>query len=249
MEQYEKVERLSQRTGATFEEAKHALEACNWDMLDAAILLEKQNKNGAKQKVFSTDYEAQPGYKNVAASQEPRTNSKREMRYETSFGDKVKDLFRKSHVNHLVIKHNDKVIVSLPIWAAILITAGLFKLVVILLVVSLICGCKLSFEGPDNKKMDSVKKAVNTAGDAMSGAAAAFKTSFQENYRKDNKPVAPEQPAASAQPEKKASEEPEQPEAPVQTAEEFEKEDFRAIAEGLDANTVTTDDGKITLEL
>ena len=44
MEQLEKVERLREKTGCTYEEAKAALEASNWDMLDAIVYLENQGK-------------------------------------------------------------------------------------------------------------------------------------------------------------------------------------------------------------
>ena len=44
MEQLEKVEKLRQRANVTYEEAKQALEACNWDLLDAMVYLEKQGK-------------------------------------------------------------------------------------------------------------------------------------------------------------------------------------------------------------
>lgn len=266
MDQYEKVERVAKQTGATFEEAKHALEACNWDMLDATILLEKQSKTVKNQKVFSTDYEAQPGYRNVAATAEVNNGSGKKTRDEINVGDKIKEFFKKSHVNHLVLRHNDKEIVSLPIWAAALILICIFKLSVILLVISLICGCKLTFEGPDCKKMESVNKAVNTAGQAMSGAASAIKTSFVESYNKvKNEGTAAntanatagetcESTVKSAQETENTvkTEEKEVFSAEIEipeSGEKFEKEDFRAIAEGFTANSVSTEDGKITLEL
>ena len=44
MDLFEMAEKLRQHTGVTFEEAKAALEKCQGDMLDAAILLEQQGK-------------------------------------------------------------------------------------------------------------------------------------------------------------------------------------------------------------
>ena len=44
MEQLEKVEKLREKTGVTYEEAKAALEACEWDLLDAIVYLESQGK-------------------------------------------------------------------------------------------------------------------------------------------------------------------------------------------------------------
>ena len=44
MNHLEKVEKLRQRADVSYEEAKEALESCDWDILDALILLESQGK-------------------------------------------------------------------------------------------------------------------------------------------------------------------------------------------------------------
>lgn len=44
MDQFEKVEKLKERANVTYEEAKQALEASEWDILEAMIYLEKQGK-------------------------------------------------------------------------------------------------------------------------------------------------------------------------------------------------------------
>ena len=41
MDHLEMVEKLAQKAGVSYEDAKMALEACNWDMLDALVYLEK----------------------------------------------------------------------------------------------------------------------------------------------------------------------------------------------------------------
>ncbi|MDY5103377.1 MAG: UBA/TS-N domain protein, partial [Agathobacter sp.] len=41
MDNFEKVEKLKERANVTYEEAKQALEACDWDILEAMIYLEK----------------------------------------------------------------------------------------------------------------------------------------------------------------------------------------------------------------
>ena len=62
MEQLEKVERLREKTGCTYEEAKAALEASNWDMLDAIVYLENQGKiNGPNVSSYSTRAENSQG--------------------------------------------------------------------------------------------------------------------------------------------------------------------------------------------
>lgn len=44
MDNYQKVEQLVNKTGCSYEEAKAALEACGWDMIDAIISLEREGK-------------------------------------------------------------------------------------------------------------------------------------------------------------------------------------------------------------
>ena len=44
MDNFEKVEKLREKAGVSYEEAKAALEQCNYDLLDAMISLEKQGK-------------------------------------------------------------------------------------------------------------------------------------------------------------------------------------------------------------
>ena len=41
MDQLEKVEKIREKTGVSYEDAKSALEACNYDLLDAIVYLEK----------------------------------------------------------------------------------------------------------------------------------------------------------------------------------------------------------------
>ncbi|MBQ6716870.1 MAG: hypothetical protein IJN21_10165 [Clostridia bacterium] len=42
MTRLEMVEKIREKTGATYEEAREALEKANWDMLDAIVSLEKE---------------------------------------------------------------------------------------------------------------------------------------------------------------------------------------------------------------
>ena len=53
MTQYEMVEKLSEKMNVTLEAAKAALEASDWELLDAALLLEKQ-RGEAGQGAYST---------------------------------------------------------------------------------------------------------------------------------------------------------------------------------------------------
>ena len=55
MDHLEMVEKLAQKAGVSYEDAKMALEACGWDMLDALVYLEKLGKTGYGAAWYSTD--------------------------------------------------------------------------------------------------------------------------------------------------------------------------------------------------
>lgn len=283
MDQFEKVERIAQKAGVSFEEAKRALEENNWDMLDAMLALEKKKNAEQKEKKFSTDYESQPGYKSVNINGQTYKKKK-------SFGEKLKTFFKKSHINHLVVRRGDNMTISLPLWLAALLIIRFWKLSILLLIIGLISGCKIALEGPDMGKAEGVNNAMDSAAQTMNKTAKEFKDSFTEGYKKNsgNKPVQntakAEQPAPTPAPAPAPVAESRMenpvPEAPAaeevkaaaaeaaeikaepkaeediimktvngQNATQFENKDFSAVYGVFGGNSVTTDDGTITLEL
>ncbi len=58
MTNYEMVELLRQKANVSYEEAKAALEAANWDLLDAIVLLEREGKVPENDARFSTKAES-----------------------------------------------------------------------------------------------------------------------------------------------------------------------------------------------
>ena len=59
MDNLEKVEKIREKTGVSYEEAKAALEATNYDVLDAIIYLEKNGKVKAPEVTSYTTEQAQ----------------------------------------------------------------------------------------------------------------------------------------------------------------------------------------------
>ena len=53
MTHYEMAEKLAEKMNVSLEEAKTALEACDWEMLDAALMLEKEH-GAANERAYST---------------------------------------------------------------------------------------------------------------------------------------------------------------------------------------------------
>lgn len=169
MDQFEKVEKLMQRANVTYAEAKDALETANGDILDAMIILEQRGKTIAPEAgSFSTSYREQTGYdysntedcnKRVNAAKKP-------------FGERLKELLKKSDENHLVVEHKDNKILELPIWLTIVIILATWEIIWILIVISLFCNCRYHLSGP--AKMDTANNAIN----AVENAADSIKSSF-----------------------------------------------------------------------
>lgn len=284
MDQFEKVERIALKAGVSFEEAKTALEENNWDMLDAMLALERKKSAKPKENKFSTNYESQPGYKSVNINGQTYKKKK-------SFGEKLKTFFKKSHINHLVVRRGNSMTISLPLWLAALLIIRFWRLSILLLIIGLISGCKIALEGPDMGKVESVNDAMDSAAQSIHSTAKELKKSFSEGYKKgsENKPAqntakAEPSPAPAPAPTPEAESHMENPvpkasaadvreaaadssetsEASEPKAEEdiiiiktvngqtptqFENKDFSEVYGVFGGNSVTTDDGTITLEL
>ena len=66
MDIFEKVEKLVEKAGVSYEDAKAALDKADGDLLDAMILLEKEGKAKApEQSSYSTKYDQQAQYVSV----------------------------------------------------------------------------------------------------------------------------------------------------------------------------------------
>lgn len=95
----EKIDVIRERIGASYSEAKDALEACDGNVVEAIILLEKNHKSKMEE-IYTTKDEL--------------------------FGW-IKENIKKGNVTRIKIKKEDKVIVDIPVNAGIM--AGLVALI------------------------------------------------------------------------------------------------------------------------
>ena len=113
MEKMEKVEALRNKAGVTYEEAKAALEANNWDVLDAMIALEKEGKvkqtSSSKAEVLTGDVVTENGQK---GSSEPKRRK---------FMNWVKDILRKANRNSFEISKDGKIILTVPVLVFVIV--------------------------------------------------------------------------------------------------------------------------------
>lgn len=161
MDELEKVEKLRQRADVTYEEAKAALEANSWDLLDAMVYLEKQGKvKEPEQSVHSTSYEKQMQYASVREKvEEQKTDSARG--FFTKLGHLLEILWQKGKDNYFCIKRKDELIFKVPVWVFVLILIILWEIVVPLMIIALFLDCHYSFSGKDD--LEGANKAMEKA--------------------------------------------------------------------------------------
>lgn len=178
MEHMEMVEKLREKTGVTYDEAKEVLVKTNWDMLDALIELERQGKiKDSKTASYSTK-DAETDME-MAVQPEP-------VRDKTTFGELFRRFIswvgkwvQRGNQNYLRIEHKEKTLMNLSVTVLVLLLLIAFWLVAILMIVGLFCGCRYSFWGPHLGRED-VNQAMNKAHDMAEDLKQDFQNGFAE---------------------------------------------------------------------
>lgn len=170
MDHMEMVEKLRQKANVSYEEAKEALEAADWDILDALVMLEGDGKiKGEEPAPEYTTQEKKAAVETSARVDFPSAWSK--------LWNFVKKLFQKGNANQFVVSRNGRELVAMPVTVIVLIAllilakaSSLWFLFFVLLpgfVVSMAFGIRYSFRGPNisskmNETMSSAQeKAAN----------------------------------------------------------------------------------------
>ena len=176
MDHIEMVEKLRQKANISYEEAKAALEANNWDLLDAMIALERQGKVNDDASTYSTADKAQDAkYQpvNATASTKDKNNGFH------NFCEGCKTAFHKSWVNKFCVSRNGVHAVEMPIILFIVLLVLGFWIVLPLMIVGLFFGCRYLFIGEDIKS-EEVNDAMSKATDCAQDIKESIITSFEE---------------------------------------------------------------------
>ena len=170
MDNYQKVEQLVNKAGCSYEDAKAALEGCEWDMLDAVISLEREgkiSKETAEQKTeepieiipeVSSDkvsgnnsqqitYVYAEGQDGNNGGTENTGNSKKEPKKIRKLWNRIKSILMNNRM--LIFKSNGQQIVDLPILIPVIALIAFFWATLILAGVAMVFGCRFHFEGDD----------------------------------------------------------------------------------------------------
>ena len=153
MTHFEMAEKLSEKMNVTLQEATDALEACDWELLDAALLLEQQQgEKGPEAYSTRREDEEEP------ARGEEKTN-RGAMK---GVGGVLRKIFDLGRRNHFVVRKGDETILEMPVLALALLLIFAFWVCLPLLVIGLFAGFHYSFSGAELGR-DSVNNAMDKA--------------------------------------------------------------------------------------
>lgn len=158
MEKLEKVELIREKTGVTYDDAKVALDACDDDVLDAIIWLERMGKADTKTANYTTTGPWEPGpvspemaEAQTAYEQSARKSKVGEML--SKIGVFLRDLAAKGLDTTFVAERNGERAFALPVLVVVL---GLFfwGASLWLLILGLFCGFRYHVEGNSSVTVD-----------------------------------------------------------------------------------------------
>lgn len=157
MDHFELVEKLSQKANVSYEDAKGALEVCEWDLLDALVYLEKQGKVAKEQ---TASYSTRP-------QTEPKKTQAQH--YAGGIFQRLFDFFTKAigRINgiELMINRKDKLLFSVPLLAVIILIIFTYWVTIPGLIISLFFGITYKFKG--DKGVEGVNRVMDKAADIM----------------------------------------------------------------------------------
>ena len=152
MDRFEMADTLKSKAGISYEEARQALEASNWDMIQAMVNLENSGKIN----------KAETGKKQEENMESTAQKAKGILGKVFAW---IKELIRQGNQNYIVIKKNGKQTHELSITAAVLLFILLHGLLVFIAVISLLSGYSFEFVGEKDreKHQQDIKDAVSAA--------------------------------------------------------------------------------------
>ncbi len=185
----EQVEKLKKYTGVSYALAKEALEQTDGDILEAVILLEKQQKiqpQGGNVAAETKVVENQKSFEN--SGKKPKDSEVNETFRE--IGRFLKDLLHKGNTNRFDVIKDKKVVMMIPMTLFVLLILFAFWFMLPLLVIGLFFGYGYRFSGADlektnvNEAVDKVTDVTLKAGEIV--AKAASDLSKEINQKKDD---------------------------------------------------------------
>lgn len=177
MEAFEKVEKIREKTGVSYEEAKLALETNNYDLLDAIVCLERQGKVKAPEVETYTTTPQENSSEMVRAQAAYEQSCRKK-----SFGDHMDDFFRwvgkwikKGCERNFVVERHGERVMRMPILVFILLILFAFWVMVPLIVIGMFCDFHYRMEGEEKVVQD-----INHACGKVSEVCASVKEDIKK---------------------------------------------------------------------
>ncbi len=174
-EKFDKAMKLSARTGASLEDAKAALNACDFDMLDAVVYLEKLGKVTAPEsESYTTSQESTRKQRNY---EEENTSETKKVTFGNLVGSFFKwlgKIIKIGNENFFDVEHNGTDTVKLPLTLCVVLLVFAFWVCIPLLIVGLFFSFRYSFSGPLFKKDDVFNSTMNKAADVTENIKREF---------------------------------------------------------------------------
>ena len=178
MDEEQKIEKLRQRADVSYEEARDALRACEGDLLDAMVYLERLGQAKApEQTTFSTNAEEKQSYENVTEAVSRSQDENSDPSFGEQLGHLLKTASQKSIDNSLVVSHRGEEKFRLPILVVVLLFLVFNFAAVVALIVSLFFDVKYQFAGKDD--LSKVNRMMDEAGSKASNW-------MHDSYRNEN---------------------------------------------------------------
>lgn len=187
----EQVEKLREKVDCTYEEATAALDACEGDLLDAIIYLEKRGK---KSEANSGKYSTKDGagseshYEERSSTYTTYTNKS-----DGSFTESINSFFiwvgkivRRGNSNYLDILNNEKVLVSIPVTIFALLLIFAFPFMLPAMIIGLFCGAKFQFRGKDFEGTRA-NEYSEKASDTVNKVKEDIKSGMSDDKKDENK--------------------------------------------------------------
>lgn len=169
MENFEKVEKLREKAGVSYEDAKNALEACNYDLLDAMIYLEKLGKVAAPNVNSYTTNNTLPA--NAYEFEQAQRTYENSCNKQT-FGDMMSKFFawfkkvvKKGCDTTFAVDRQGETLFRMPVIVLVIALLFAFPFTIIALVVGMFLDCRYSFLGFESTTVD-INEMCNKVSDA-----------------------------------------------------------------------------------
>jgi hypothetical protein len=186
MADIELVEKLRERASVSYDEAKEALDACDDDLLEAIIYLEKRGKVPPPRSGGTySSREAGPAAAEYTAYQKnkkPKPDAEAFSENMHKFGGWLSRLFKKSIENLFVVSRKGKILCSLPVLVVVLLLLFCFWPAVVALIVGLFLGCRYVIRGPEAEPPSDNTRNINSIMDEVAEVTENFKNEFKANH-------------------------------------------------------------------